>query len=99
MFTEFDEIDPLVSYKDQNDMFKSAFVDRMKANETNGNDMCADFPISGFSQFCVLWRRMMLQIFRNKVKVPNYFFFLEIISFGEGGGCHMSVAKVKFFSF
>lgn len=72
-FTEFDEIDPLVSYRDQNDMFKSAFVDRMKANGKSSDvDMSADFPISGFSQFCVLWRRMMLQIYRNKVRVPIF---------------------------
>jgi len=32
-----------------------------------GNTWCVDFPTSGWSQFCTLWKRMVLQLYRNKV--------------------------------
>lgn len=32
-----------------------------------GNTWCVDFPTSGWSQFCTLWKRMILQLYRNKV--------------------------------
>lgn len=32
-----------------------------------GNTWCVDFPTSGWSQFCTLWKRMVLQMYRNKV--------------------------------
>jgi hypothetical protein len=32
-----------------------------------GNTWCVEFPTSGWSQFCTLWKRMILQLYRNKV--------------------------------
>lgn len=31
------------------------------------NTWCVDFPTSTWSQFCTLWKRMVLQMYRNKV--------------------------------
>lgn len=40
-----------------------------KAVEKYGNTWCVDFPTSGWSQFCTLWKRMVLQLYRNKVLI------------------------------
>lgn len=39
-------------------------------NDTDKDDdaWCVDFPTSGWSQFCTLWKRMILQLYRNKVQ-------------------------------
>ncbi|CAH0380979.1 unnamed protein product [Bemisia tabaci] len=35
---------------------------------------CVDFPTSSWSQFCTIWKRMMLQTFRNKVGLKIQFY-------------------------
>lgn len=41
------------------------------------NTWCVDFPTSSWSQFCTLWKRMILQMYRNKV------FIIEILHLSQ----------------
>lgn len=42
--------------------------------EIDGMTWCVDFPTSSWSQFCTLWKRMTLQLYRNKVRpFPRYY--------------------------
>lgn len=47
---------PPINYKEVNDDL-----------EIEKETWCVDFPTSGWSQFCTLWKRMTLQLYRNKV--------------------------------
>lgn len=47
---------PPINYKEIDDL------------DLGGQTWCVDFPTSGWSQFCTLWKRMTLQLYRNKVR-------------------------------
>lgn len=50
---------PAISYQE---------VDENDDATKYGKTWCVDFPTSGWSQFCTLWKRMVLQMYRNKVR-------------------------------
>ncbi|XKL63869.1 hypothetical protein PGB90_006233 [Kerria lacca] len=82
--TEFEETDLLWNYNDRN-KDTSLFESRMKdSNSESGTNLCVEFPTSGFSQFCTLWRRMTLQIYRNKIALNIQFYHHLLCSLAVG---------------
>ncbi|XP_025412973.1 ATP-binding cassette sub-family G member 4 [Sipha flava] len=55
-----------------------------KAVEKYGNTWCVDFPTSGWSQFCTLWKRMILQMYRNKIGLNIQFYHHLICGLAVG---------------
>ncbi|CAH1737686.1 ATP-binding cassette sub-family G member 1 [Aphis gossypii] len=48
------------------------------------NTWCVDFPTSGWSQFCTLWKRMILQLYRNKIGLNIQFYHHLICGLAVG---------------
>ncbi|XP_050543791.1 ATP-binding cassette subfamily G member 4 isoform X2 [Daktulosphaira vitifoliae] len=53
---------PSINYKD------------ISEEEKNSRTWCIDFPTSSWSQFLTLWKRMVLQLYRNKVGLNIQFY-------------------------
>ncbi|VVC39714.1 Hypothetical protein CINCED_3A018409 [Cinara cedri] len=65
---------PPIKYKDDDD------DDMVKDRDT----WCVDFPTSGWSQFCTLWKRMILQMYRNKIGLNIQFYHHLICGLAVG---------------
>ncbi|XP_065199551.1 ATP-binding cassette subfamily G member 4 [Planococcus citri] len=60
--------------EDEDRISNSLFEDRLQSEKGSGTNLCVDFPTSGFSQFCTLYRRMTLQMYRNKIALNIQFY-------------------------